>query len=968
MRKLSRLAISAVLTLGLAVGVLAVPTAAFAVTAPATTLIRGFVTVGPDKRPAAAGEVSISYEFSTDDATWGVPQATDLTTGANSVFGSFNMPVGYYRVTVTDLLYPGLLPFVGIIDATNPSSPYLEVNLTGATSISGTVQLNDQTNANPGPATAGEVRVYLWELANGRIAGWDIPSVLTDASGSYSFAGLDTADTAYTLEFAYAGSSPSYTTVWWGGSDQSTAAAPIAAPGSAVPTLDFTIPFTNTVAGTVVDSASQPVAGVTVCVFKKPSPWPQPTSAPHICEGAVGSAITDASGHYAIGRLADADYSVAFSPPATYSTQLWQGRNTFLTPTLVSLSGQKLVSGIDVTLLKDDTITTSISVNGLTAAQAASVGHGSVDVQQLDPTTDAWVDSNLWNTSDASGHYTITSLLPGTYRVDLKFTDKYGGSVHQLSAPVTLAGEGQTTAVSASLLQPIRPGATVKTATSSTVYLVDGASRLVPVDSMTTLSDIGFSTKPVTYAASRLASYTITSGHLSNAIQCANGQQWIGGSGMLNAVFDGTGLPKTAPGLTRLEDSTCAVPPKSTSGTYSIPPVVAVHGDPTVYMIGSDGKKHAYLNEADLRLEDSYDPIIIWTSSYYLNRIVTGSVHIPAGHLVKTTTSSSIYVVDGQSRLLPLTSFAIAADAGISMQIETVTPSQISGYTVASTPFRNVFVCLDQTLIAGAGHLYVVNPALVAAVPQLTLDVYTCDGIHAWNSGYVTFNHALFVKSASSSTIYYIDAAGQKQRVFSMATVAKLSAPDPARYLTASDAFLATLPNGIDLVTAGLLVKPPTSTSVYVVDGGGGLIPLRSFTTATDLGLSSHYVTVTAATMKTLSVAPAALNNLVSCAGADYIGGAGKLWSIDPSAVGSLAVSSLPASLCTVLPKSADALGTAVFIKAATSATVYTLEGGVKHPVSAWATLVRLAAGKPVTVLSLDAGFVARIPLGAVRT
>jgi hypothetical protein len=441
----------------------------------------------------------------------------------------------------------------------------------------------------------------------------------------------------------------------------------------------------------------------------------------------------------------------------------------------------------------------------------------------------------------------------------------------------------------------------------------------------------------------------------------------MGAEGRLNYVgFDTAGLAKTAPGITALDDTTCTILPKSTL-TYGAPPAISVHGSPTVYVIGPDGKKHAYLNGTDFRLEGGQSPVVFWVSSYYLNRIATGSVRIPPGRLVKTTTSSSIYVADGPSRLLPLTSFAVATDAGLSTQYDTVAASQLSGYTVAKTPFPNVFVCLDQTFVAGGGHSYVVTPSLVAALPKLTLDVGTCDVMHVWNTGEVIFKRALFVKSASSSTIYSVNAAGQKQRVFSMGTVAAMMAPDPARYVTVNDGFLASMPLGTDLVTAGLLVKSPTSTSIYVADGAGGLLPLRSFTTATDLGLSTHYVTTTAATMASLTVRPAALNNLVTCSGTTWIGGAGKLWSVDASVPGSLPVSALPASLCAVLPKSASALGTAVFLKSSTSATVYTLEAGVKHPVSAWATLVRLAAGKPVTVLSVDAGFVSRIPTGAVR-
>ncbi|MGO4276713.1 hypothetical protein AB4Z22_43970, partial [Paenibacillus sp. TAF58] len=154
-----------------------------------------------------------------------------------------------------------------------------------------------------------------------------------------------------------------------------------------------------------------------------------------------------------------------------------------------------------------------------------------------------------------------------------------------------------------SLYQPIRPGTTVKTSASATVYLVDGSTILVPVDSMTTLSDLGFSTKPVVYDATRLSSYTVSAHHLSNAVTCLDGQTWMGAEGRLNYVgFDTAGLAKTAPGITALDDTTCTILPKSTL-TYGAPPAISVHGSPTVYVNGPDGKKHAYLNGTDFRLE-----------------------------------------------------------------------------------------------------------------------------------------------------------------------------------------------------------------------------------------------------------------------------------------------------------------------------------------------------------------------------
>ncbi|NEN05635.1 hypothetical protein G3T36_07085 [Diaminobutyricibacter tongyongensis] len=970
MRKFSSL-VAAAVSFGLLAGALAGPAAAEAVTAPLTGAVTFSVEAGAPWVPAAVGEVSVSYEFSTDGTTWEPP--TPGTT--NTVAGTMSFPAlvyGHYRFTFADVTNTNLGSVVKSIDIVSPN-PYTRVDvvLPGKSTISGTVMVNGDDNVHPRLATAGEVHVYLFPLQDGQPVSpgrGQALDVTTDGNGAFSIPGVDTADFAFTLELVYEGASSAYPPLWWGGGSTSAGAKPIAAAGAPVPPLTATMQRVNEVAGTVVDTASHPVASLAVCVVAQttPSPFACGSSPNFVGTFTKASTYTDSAGHFSVMGLADGTYAVAYGPTYAwgfpYAAESLYGRNTYLPPNLITVSGGKLVDA-GLTMLKTDTVDATLKIAGWNRLEQADNGNGSVHLQQLDPSSNAWIETGRWYYVElGGGTASLYSLLPGTYRLDFVYEGFDGSVVHKLSAPVTFTAEGQTIPLSMTLVAPIRSGAAVKSPTSATVYLVD-ASNLIPVDSMSTLTDLGFSTTTMVLPQSRLDAYSTTHSHLSDAVTCRGGT-YLGAQGRLHKLTAtaAAALAHTSHGTTPLDDLTCA---RLTIGTTAPDPVLLqATGSSSVYMIASDGTKRPFVSMADLAAVTApKTPQILGVSSYYLNQFRTGGAAFPPARLVKSSASSTIFVTDG-SRLVPLTSFGTASDAGISTSYEAVAPTMLAGYTIVTSPLRNVVNCDGATYLAGAGRLNPVAAALVSALPSTALGASTCSRLPRSTA---MIGHALFVKSANDSTIYYLNAAGQKQRVFSMATVAKLSAPDPARYVTVNDQFLGSMPLGTDLLTPGLLVKSPTSTSIYVADGSGGLVPLRSFTTATDLGLSAHYVTTTAATMSTLKVSAVPLNNLVTCSGASWIGGAGKLWSIDPSVTGSLPVSALPASLFAVLPKSAVALGTAVFITSATSATVYTLESGVKHPVSAWATLVRLAAGKPVTVLSLDADFVSRIPTGTVR-
>ncbi|MGO4276576.1 hypothetical protein AB4Z22_43255, partial [Paenibacillus sp. TAF58] len=164
----------------------------------------------------AAGEVSVSYEFSSDDATW-TPQPTTTTSTASSIYNLRGLAAGYYRLTFTDTVHPALQPYVATAAlATDQSTVRLDAVLNGASTITGTVQVNDRTNANPRAAAAGEVQVTLYSLIDGTLGATGMePRVLTDATGGFSFPGIDTADYTYTLLFTYKGSDGGHLAGFW---------------------------------------------------------------------------------------------------------------------------------------------------------------------------------------------------------------------------------------------------------------------------------------------------------------------------------------------------------------------------------------------------------------------------------------------------------------------------------------------------------------------------------------------------------------------------------------------------------------------------------------------------------------------------------------------------------------------------------------------------------------------------------
>jgi hypothetical protein len=147
-----------------------------------------------------------------------------------------------------------------------------------------------------------------------------------------------------------------------------------------------------------------------------------------------------------------------------------------------------------------------------------------------------------------------------------------------------------------------------------------------------------------------------------------------------------------------------------------------------------------------------------------------------------------------------------------------------------------------------------------------------------------------------------------------------------------------------------------------MIDGAGGLLPVRTFDSVAELGLPTSYTTVSALTLAGLTYLPV-LSNAISCNGELYFAAQGRLAKTTSAVVGSIPVSALAPSLCAVIPKSGT-LTAPVFLKPTNSSTVYAVNNGVKFAISSPAELTALAGANPIVILALNSPFIAAIPDG----
>jgi hypothetical protein len=411
----------------------------------------------------------------------------------------------------------------------------------GTASVSGTVY--DSTTGS-GLPFAG---VDAFE-PDGTFAG----SAGTAVDGSYTITGL--APGSYTLQFVPGFDDPSLAGQYWQ-NEPSLASADYftVSDGDALTGYDANLTVGGAISGTVLDGAAGniPLSNVFVSVYQNGASVP-------------GAAWTDENGDYTFSGLAAGSYDVEFQPGYGNSdaTQWWNNATSEAGATHVTVVTGGTVSGINATLHAGGTI--SGIVSGKTAnGTVFPAGNSQLAIYAADGSL---VSDSVYAGDD--GSYSITNLLPGSYKIHFDpqpdttdFVPQWWkDKATEATATAIVVKAGQTKVISPVLastaLKPVTPhitgslkvgstltvkpgtwhpgtvsfsyqwsrgGVPVDGATAST-YLLTNADANATITVTVTGSGPGYTTDSVTSAATR----AITGGVLSTGTPTIAGTPTVG--------------------------------------------------------------------------------------------------------------------------------------------------------------------------------------------------------------------------------------------------------------------------------------------------------------------------------------------------------------------------------------------------------------------------------------------------------
>ncbi|WP_168200331.1 DUF4214 domain-containing protein [Protaetiibacter larvae] len=395
-------------------------------TMPTLKQVSGIVWLGASDSgaaiPAGADEVEVTWARASDP---GGPAVAELGRSVvTAADGSYTIPSlqwGYYTLTFT---YRGS---GARFDVGSAAVELVWNSVTGAnTGLQRRVAYGGQVflGSTSRPATSGEVTVGLYTIFDAPIA-----TTSTDESGRFAFP--DAPAGSARIKYEFVGTDGAFT------SSTEQIRVPIA--GST--TVSKVLAKSSGIAGRVTNTGGDPVADVTVYIDRfTPS---------HVFVEEL-EVVTDADGRFVYEPALAGRYRFTFvDSDATYSIQTWNHKNPYLGADYLELAAGQRREDVDVVLYRGAAIEGTVA--GVLPEDLAA-GLVTAELRIYSEFSQAWMTTGDPRPVAADGSFEINDLMPGTYRVDLRYRN--GQRVgFALSDPIELS-EGERAQYPATLVPP----------------------------------------------------------------------------------------------------------------------------------------------------------------------------------------------------------------------------------------------------------------------------------------------------------------------------------------------------------------------------------------------------------------------------------------------------------------------------------------------------------------------------------
>jgi hypothetical protein len=327
------------------------------------------------------------------------------------------------------------------------------------------------------------------------------------------------------------------------------------------------------------------------------------------------------------------------------------------------------------------------------------------------------------------------------------------------------------------------PGTAIKSASSSDVFLVDGAGGRIRVPSLAVLAEYGASSiKTVSNAV--LNGYQRAPADLTLVASCNSKLILVNGK-KASPLSKGNGAGIAA---TPLAPSTCSALGKGTAVKNKL--FAMAKGSPTVYRI-VDNQARQVLAWSDVVAQNKgvTPHVVTWSANTIKTFARPGGV-VASGSLVKSAGSPNVYLTDGHDRMTRVGSLGTTDSLGIK-GYRTVPDWVLKGYRKTEGSLSRVVTCFGTQYIGLKGTLYRLSSGNTTGFPVTSLRDTTCSTLKLSKESV----GRVFVKTADKAAVYYLT-GGKYREVGSWSVLLRVNGGKAPKVYTITSAELWSMPNG----------------------------------------------------------------------------------------------------------------------------------------------------------------------------